>query len=122
MTTFTPMLWASMTDEQKYEEYVRVRTLLEEAQAVPSSPPSSGIAAECWYCHAPGFLYRHSGGYNISMCDKCRGGAVPSSPSIADRVGEWESIAALLADHQVAGATVYQQVETLLAASERSGS
>jgi hypothetical protein len=31
-----------------------------------------GIHADCWYCHKPGFLYRHSDGYNISMCDACR--------------------------------------------------
>ena len=28
ITTFTPVLWASMTEEQRYEEYIRVRKAL----------------------------------------------------------------------------------------------
>ncbi len=27
VTTFTPIAWVSMTDEQRYEEYIRVRKL-----------------------------------------------------------------------------------------------
>lgn len=33
----------------------------------------TGCRSECWYCFKPGFLSRHSGGYNIAMCDNCRG-------------------------------------------------
>ena len=35
VTTFTPLLWVSMTDDQKYEEYIRVRRL---ASLLPAQP------------------------------------------------------------------------------------
>lgn len=31
-----------------------------------------GIHGVCWYCMKPGYVYRHSDGYNVSMCDVCR--------------------------------------------------
>jgi len=38
VTTFTPIAWVSMTDEQKYEEYIRVRTLFTPPVPLPPSP------------------------------------------------------------------------------------
>jgi hypothetical protein len=31
ITTYTPIMWAALTDDQRYEEYIRVRTALAEA-------------------------------------------------------------------------------------------
>lgn len=50
--------------------------VIEQARAALATPDrraqADGIRAECWYCMKPGYLYRHSGGYNIALCDTCR--------------------------------------------------
>jgi prepilin-type processing-associated H-X9-DG protein len=44
---------------------------------------SNGIHGDCWYCGNPGFIYRHSGGYNIGMCDTCRDPALASAGGVS---------------------------------------
>jgi len=49
------------------------------AESSPAQTDSSATAGECWYCFKPGHVYRHSGVYNISMCDACRDAGKPDS-------------------------------------------
>lgn len=41
VTTFTPLLWVSMSEEQRYEEYVRVRKLL--SGGLNAAPPDQPV-------------------------------------------------------------------------------
>jgi hypothetical protein len=52
--------------------------------ALPVSvEPRDGTKGDCIYCMKPGHVYRHSGGYNWSMCDACRdsSAALPPTPT-----------------------------------------
>lgn len=52
ITTYTPIMWASMTDEQRYEEYIRVRkALIKDMIAKCNGTHDAGPRCadpECW--------------------------------------------------------------------------
>jgi len=65
----------NMTDSEyeKALEEARERGAAQERACLHAEPVDlAGIRGECWYCFKSGFVYRNSGGYNLSMCDACR--------------------------------------------------
>lgn len=87
-------------------------------------PAPEGTRANCWYCNAPGHVYRNeSGGYNLSMCDKCRDASRPLAPvagappgaDLVALVREWQEAATAYENALASGdpdITDYHALET----------